>query len=91
VTPRCLPSFPLSRHCRVARRSPIGVSFSAYTAGVLSGGAAGSAVFDTAGSRRAMNKTLINTPQAASVRREKPKLTVPDKAMRGIRYTSSQL
>ncbi|KAA0151230.1 hypothetical protein FNF27_04166 [Cafeteria roenbergensis] len=78
-------------HVTGVKHAPIGVSFSAYTGEVLTGGAPGSGVFDTDGSRRAMNRTLINTPQAASVKHLKPKLSVSDPALRGVRYTSSQL
>lgn len=85
------PPLPLPLSRPLWHRRPIGVSFSAYTGEVLTGGAPGSGVFDTDGSRRAMNRTLINTPQAASVKHLKPKLSVSDPALRGVRYTSSQL
>lgn len=68
------------------------MSFAHYTEDVLSRpGAAGAHLFEAEESRRAMNTTLINTPQAAVVRREKPKLIVADRGLSGIRYTSSQL
>jgi hypothetical protein len=74
----------------------LGVSFAKHSEAMIQATAEASVegygkLFEPAKARSALKKSLVASPQAAVVKREKPKLLSNDAALRGVRYTASQM